>query len=142
MFSQNQDQSQKAALDPSQVPTAVTGAFTDQNPGITATWRADGQNFRASYIDPSSKLGRIIIYDKEGNVLRREDEVDNVTFPAPINDYYNKHHPGEIYQVWKSDEKANGHSMYYSSRNDETIWFDSEGHVIPAKKAERTKKKK
>ncbi|MES2680918.1 MAG: hypothetical protein V4635_13585 [Bacteroidota bacterium] len=85
LFSQKQEKKGNSTLDPSQVPAAPTRAFTEQNPGISATWRADGENFRANYIDPTSKLGRIIIYDKEGKVVRRENEVDQEGKVNPEN---------------------------------------------------------
>ncbi len=143
LFSQKSTEpTSNPSLDPSLVPPAALNAFTSQNPGAAATWRKDGDNFRVNYIDQESKLGRAIIYDKNGEVLRREDEVDKMTYPGAIGDYYQKHHPGETYQVWKSEEQANGKPVYFSSRNEETLWFDRDGNLLPARKAEKAVRKK
>ena len=100
------------------------------------------KNFRVSYIDPTTKLGRVIVYDKSGNVVRRENEVDNLVYPGSIKDYYNKNYPGESYQVWSSEDKNTGKPLYYSNGSTETIWFDKDGNMIPARKATKEIEKK
>lgn len=124
-------------LDPDSLPAAVLQKFIAEQPGITAVWKADGENYKAAFTDPTTKLGRIVVYDKEGNVLRRESEIDQQTAPAPIGDYYKKNHPGETYQVWRSEDAGNGQQLYYSGRNLETIWFDKEGTKLTERKAKK-----
>lgn len=87
--------SQPPALNPSQVPPAAITSFTNENPGISGTWRAEEKNYRVNYIDPNTKLARIIIYDKDGKVVRRENEVDNTPYPGNIKDSHERKYPSE-----------------------------------------------
>lgn len=129
------------SLDPKQVPAVVIQNFTTQFPTVTAAWRMEGKNYRARFVDPQNKLGRAIVYDKEGNVIRTENEVDKAGYPSAIGDYYSDNYPGETYQVWYTDEKTGAKTLYFTNRNDETIWFDKEGKIVPAKKAQNAVKK-
>ncbi len=88
-----------------------------------------------SFVDPESKLGRVLVYDKKGNVVRSENEVDSTGYPTAIGDYYSDNYPGETFQVWSTDDKTGGKTLYFSNRNEETIWFDQQGKVVPSKKA-------
>lgn len=128
-------------LEPSQVPAVVIQKFDTDHPGITPVWKADGENYKASFNDPVSKLGRMIVYDKQGKVLRTENEVDNATYPKPIGEYYEKNYPGEKYQVWSSEDLESGQMLYYSGRNMETIWFDKDGARVPERKAKNNESK-
>ncbi len=134
-------QGEDVSLDPKQVPAVAVQNFTSQNPNATPAWRMDGQNYRASYVDPQSKLGRIVVYDKNGNVVRTENEVDNAHYPSSIGDYYSEKYPGETYQVWLTDEQDGAKALYYTNRNAETIWFDKNGKIMPAQKARKNIKK-
>lgn len=123
------------SLDPRQVPAVVVENFTKQFPNVTPAWHKDGAHYRVSYIDPQSKLGRVLVYDKEGSVVRTENEVDKAGLPTPIGDYYSDNYPGETYQVWSTDDKTGGRTLYFSNRNEETIYFDQNGKVMSQKKA-------
>jgi hypothetical protein len=123
------------SLDPKQLPAVVTENFTRQFPNVTPIWRKDGNNFKVSFVDPESKLGRVLVYDKKGNVVRSENEVDSTGYPTAIGDYYSDNYPGETFQVWSTDDKTGGKTLYFSNRNEETIWFDQQGKVVPSKKA-------
>lgn len=129
-------------LDPTQVPEVVMNKFTTAHPGITAVWKADGENFKAAFNDPATKLGRIIVYDPKGEVLRTDNEVDQNSYPQSIHDYYNKNYPGEKYQVWSSEETGSNEQLYYSGRNLETMWFDKSGARITERKAKAATPKK
>lgn len=137
-----QEKTENANLNPSQVPVAVKTIFDTEHPGISAIWKADGENLKVSYNDPESKLGRIIVYDKEGKVVRVENEVDNMKYPNAIGEFYNKNYPGEKYQVWSAEDKTDGETNYYSGRNMETIWFDKDGNKLPERKVKVVEKKK
>src|SRR4051812_27760320 len=71
-------------------PQVVLDKFTREFPEVTPSWRMDGQNFKAEFMDPLTLKGTAIVYDKEGRVIRRENEVDNTSYPQSINDYFIK----------------------------------------------------
>lgn len=138
-FSISNAQSDEATgLDPKQVPAVVVQSFTTQFPTVTPSWHKDGDHFRVKYIDAQSKLGRVMVYDKEGNVLRTENEVDKAGYPSAIGDYYSDNYPGETYQVWTTDDKTGERTLYFSNRNEETFYFDKEGKVLPSKKTKNS----
>ena len=142
LFSQvNNKPVEAPSIDPKQVPAVVIQNFTTRYPNVSAAWHLDGKNYRANYIDPESKLGCVVVYDKAGNVVRTESEVDSTGYPSAIGDYYSDNYPGETYQVWYTDDKTGSRTLYYVNRNDETIWFDSQGKALPAKKTSTTLKK-
>lgn len=142
MSAQSKGAEEIPVIDPSQVAAQVVQNFTRDNPGISATWRNDGDNYRANYLDPNTKLGRIIIYNKNGQVLRRENEVDQLKYPDPIKKYYDKNYPGEVYQVWDNEETPGSTTLYYTNRNTETIWFDKHGNLISGKQVKKMEKVK
>jgi hypothetical protein len=115
-------------------PKVILDKFTKEYPRVTPSWRMDGQNFVAEFVDPVSLKGVSVVYDKEGNVVRKESEVENASYPQGINDYYIKKYPGEKFKTWSSlDDK--GERRYFIRREKETVWFDQEGHVIADKTA-------
>lgn len=120
---------------PAQVtpPQEITDKFNKEYPGIAANWRMDGKNFRAEFVDPNTFKGNCIVYDKDGNVIRRENEMENASYPSTINDYFIKHFPGEKFKTWTSLD-PNGQKTYYIKRSGETVWFDKEGNYIDPKK--------
>lgn len=140
-FSQTGGKQENPNLDPAKVPTAVVTKFTTDYPGVTAVWKADGENFKASFNDPISKLGRMIVYDKDGKVIRKESEVDESVYPKQIGEFYNKNYPGEKYQVWSSEDSESGQMLYYSGRNMEIMWFDKDGTKVPERKAKNNEPK-
>lgn len=121
-----------------QPPPAIVDKFTNEHPGITPAWHMDGKNFTAEYVDPNTFKGVSIVYDKDGNVIRRESEMENSSYPASINDYYIKKYPGEKFKTWRSlDDK--GAQTYFIKRSSGTVWFDKDGNYIdPEKKNEET----
>ena len=110
-------------------PQIILDKFTKEYPNITPSWRMDGQNFMAEFMDPMTMKGVAIVYDKEGNVVRRENEMENSSYPQSINDYYIKTYPGEKYKTWSSlDQK--GVRSFFIKREKETVWFDKEGKPV------------
>src|SRR3954471_2149892 len=114
-------------------PDNILEKFNKEYPGITASWRMDGQNFKAEFVDPNTLKGNSIVYDKAGNVVRRENEMENASYPESINQYYIKHFPGEKFKTWSSQDDK-GERSYYIKRNSETVWFDKEGKYIEPKR--------
>src|ERR1041384_3535151 len=108
----------RVPADPGQVPSQVTEKFNREYPGISGSWSKDGENYRVEFTDPKSRMNHVILYDRNGEVIRRESEVDQV--PQSINEYYNKNYPGEQLKTWALDEKS-GERSYYAWRNKEQI---------------------
>src|SRR5215213_6209966 len=66
---------------PGQVPTLVTEKFNHEFPGVSGNWSMDGDNYKVEFVDPVSHLGHVIIYDRNGEVIRRESELDKPSNP-------------------------------------------------------------
>lgn len=110
-------------------PENVINAFNADYPGnANVSWKADGSNYLVSYTDPKSNLNHIIVYDKEGKIVKRENEVDKLIYPSTISDYYIKQYPKETFKVWQT-ERTQG-TYYYISRKGKVIWFDQKGSNI------------
>jgi len=107
----------------------VLDKFKQAYPDITPEWKMDGKNFVASFVDPNTLKGINIVYDKDGNVIRKETELENSSYPQSINDYYINKYPGEKYKTWSSVDNT-GVSTYYIKRANETIWFDKGGIFV------------
>jgi hypothetical protein len=110
-------------------PATIIEKFNKEHPGMTPSWKADGTNFRADFVDPNTFKGCSILYDKDGNVIRRENEMENASYPQTINDYYIKHFPGEKFKTWTSLDNS-GQKKYYIRRENEVVWFDKDGNYI------------
>jgi hypothetical protein len=119
--------SDRVPADPGQVPTQVTEKFNREYPGVTGSWTRDGENFRVEFTDPKTRMAHVIIYDRNGDVIRRESEVDQV--PQSINEYYNKTWPGEKIRTWQADN-TKGEKEYFTWRDREQVRFDREGKYI------------
>jgi len=120
-----------------QVPNNVSNSFGTAYPNTTPTWTMDGTTYRANYMNGSSS--RSAIYDKNGTLLSREEQMMDGTYPSVITDYYKKNYPTEKYQVWSSTD-ASGNKTYYTNRNSETIWFDKDGNYKSRKARSMNKK--
>ena len=57
------------------VPEMVKATFNKEFPGIQPKWEADDKNYKAIYADPKTNSKGIIIYDAQGQVIRRDVEV-------------------------------------------------------------------
>jgi hypothetical protein len=112
-----------------QIPSLVMERFNREYPGISGNWSTDGENFKVEFVAPQSHLGHIIVYDRNGDVIRRESELDGPKNPGAINDYYKKNYPGEDLKTWSVEEK-NGEISYYTRRKEQILRFNKEG--IPA----------
>ena len=126
------DKSLPAKITP---PPVIEEKFKNEFPAVTPSWKMDGQNFKAEYVDPVTFKGNTIVYDKEGNVIRRENEMENSSYPQGINDYYIKRFPGEKFKTWSSQDNT-GERSYFIKRENEVVWFDKEGlYIEPGKKS-------
>src|ERR1700752_1197053 len=98
------------------VPPDVNVRFGKDNPYVSPTWTMDGDYYSATFKDKNTNMGRVIVYDKNGTVIRSDNEMGTGTYPDLINDYYRNNYPGEKeYKIWSSMDN-NGTTTYYSKR--------------------------
>ncbi len=112
-------------------PLPILDHFARSYPGVTPYWGIEGKNYVVRYIDPSTSLGHLMIYDRHGVILRREDEVHMEDCPAGLQAYYFKNFPDESLRVW-SYERGD-EIKYYIRHRSRTVWFDKEGNYIGRK---------
>jgi hypothetical protein len=121
-------------------PAVVTNKFQTDYPNINADWRMDEDNYAAEYRDPATNMGRILVYDRNANLIRTDNEMKE-GYPDMIGNYYTKTYPNEDYKVWSSKD-GKGNITYYSNRNDDVLWFDKNGKYTKTKPGNRVKKSK
>jgi hypothetical protein len=110
-------------------PENVKTQFNTDYPGNNnVSWRPEGKNFIVSYTDPKTGMSNMIVYDRDGKVVRKEMEVDKEIFPSGITDYYTKEYPKEKFKVWQTEK--NSKTYYYIDRKGKTLWFDQSGKNI------------
>lgn len=119
---------EKTSVEP---PEIVLEKFNTGNPGKNnVIWKTEGNNYWVTYNDPKTGMVNVIVYDKEGKVIRKESEVDNLVYPSGISDYYIKQYPKEKYKVGQADTDG-GQTHYFINRKGKMIWFDQSGKSIP-----------
>ncbi|MCW3076753.1 MAG: hypothetical protein JWO32_1362 [Bacteroidetes bacterium] len=112
-------------------PEIVLGKFNTDNPGKNnVIWKAEGNNYWVTYTDPKTNMVNVIVYDKDGKVIRKESEVDKLVYPSGISEYYTKQYPKEKYKVWQTDNDE-GKTHYFINRKGKMFWFDQSGKSIP-----------
>jgi hypothetical protein len=116
------------------VPEKARIAFKDAYRDVKAAWTKEEQNFRARFKNnDADALETVVVYDKEGNVIRTEKQIDGSGYPSELAKYYNGQNIDlSNYKVWEVDGK-NGTRKYYTSQNDKITWFDKNGkHMTEA----------
>lgn len=115
-------------------PFTVSDKFNSDYPGIDPKWRMDGENYSGEYLDNKTKMGKNVVYDKNGNIVRTDHEMtaDGLNYPPAIGEYHSKNFPNEGYKVWQTDD-GKGNKWYYTKRKNGTIWFDKDGKYFPGK---------
>lgn len=111
------------SIDP---PQAVITKFGTDFPGMNAQWEMHGNNYTAQYTDSKTNMGRRVVYDRNGNVLSTDAQLDKSMHPSSITDYYKKNYPNDNYDIWSSED-GNGNVTYYSKRGDNVLLFDKHG---------------
>ncbi len=108
------------------VPEKVRSAFSNAYNSAKATWKTEGENFRAMFRngDDDDALSTIIVYDKEGNILVTEMELSNKACPEEIEKFCARDS-----RIWKVETK-DGPSKYFIQEDGETKWFDLKGERI------------
>ena len=111
------------------VPPVVEQKFVLEHPDSKAVWETEGSNFRAKFINPVNNLGYITVYDPQGNIIRREREMETDEVPAKVATYMQKNTRGQGFVVWSVVDSV-GSLSYYSPRPEGTIVFDKSGLPI------------
>jgi hypothetical protein len=122
-------------------PSIVTNRFNTDYPNVSPVWAGTENGFVATYTERNSNLGRTVMYDRYGNVIRKDTELDNTSYPVPIKKYYAKTYPGEAYSIWMR-ESGQGSQNYFVIHQNDTSWFDNNGTYLrkPAKGRSTAKK--
>ncbi|MGZ3900579.1 MAG: hypothetical protein ACXVNM_12275 [Bacteroidia bacterium] len=111
-------------------PEHITARFNKEYPGSNnVIWKVEGSDYWVTYHDPKTNMANVIVYDKEGKIVRKENEVDKDTYPSDIKDYYNKNYPKEKFTVWQT-EREQGKTYYFIPRKGKFIWFDQSGKNV------------
>jgi len=76
---QAQERSVSTATTTMVIPDIVKASFSKEFPGIQPKWETEDKNFKAIYADPKTNSKGIIIYDAQGQVIRRDVEVPKNT---------------------------------------------------------------
>jgi hypothetical protein len=114
------------------VPEKVRTAFSNAYKNMKAAWKREGQNFKARFKrsgDNEEALQTVVVYDKEGNVIRTEKQIGSADYPSELTKYYNgKNIDLSNYEVWEVDGK-NGTRKYFTKQagNGDIVWFDNKG---------------
>jgi hypothetical protein len=114
------------------VPEKVRTAFSEAYKNMKAAWKREGQNFKARFKNKNENeetLQTVVVYDKEGNVIRTEKQISSADYPSELAKYYNgKNIDLSNYEVWEVDGK-NGTRKYFTKHEGEgdIVWFDNKG---------------
>lgn len=112
-------------------PLPILDLFARKHPGATPLWGIKGRHYVVRYVDPATQLGHMITYDRQGRIIRREDEINLEDCPAGLQAYYLKNFSEEGPRVWCYEEGQN--VKYYIRRQSRVVWFDKEGNYIGRK---------
>lgn len=121
------------SVDASTTPEAITKHFNNDYPNEIATWHKDGDNYKAYYIDSQTKLRRTVVYDKNGNDISEDYELEYNEIPYGIVNYYSSTSKQDNnYHVWER-ETNKGEIVYVSKMDGKTAYFDKNGKPMSAK---------
>jgi hypothetical protein len=109
-------------------PLPILYHFARNYPDSRPFWGIEGKHYVVRYVDPGTALGHKITYDKHGNILRQEDEVNLKDCPAGLQAYYKENFPDETLPVWCYAE--GNKKKYYLQMSGKVIWFDKDGNYI------------
>lgn len=108
------------------IPEKVRNAFSGAYTNAKASWKREGNNFRAMFRNGKDKdaLTTIVVYDKEGNVLVTEREIKHNSCPEEIEKFCARDR-----RIWKVETK-DAPIKYFIQDDDEHMWYDSKGNRI------------
>jgi hypothetical protein len=107
-------------------PLVILDHFARQWPDATPFWTVEGNKYIVMFIDPAQMLRHIIQYNRHGEVVKSENELDSTSCPPRIKKYYTRNFPGQTFDIWSYEDK-NG-KRYYLKRRSREIWFDENGN--------------
>ena len=108
-------------------PASICKRFLNNFPNTNPTWDMEGDNYIAQYKDDITKRNRLVFINKNGNIVRSDSEMDGLSYPPAIVNFYHDTHPNEIFNVWISEDN-NGNRTYYSVLDTCVLWFDGKGN--------------
>lgn len=122
-------------------PSTISNKFNTDNPNIDANWSLDGDNYNAEFKDRNTNMGKNVVYDRNGNIIRTDNEMssDGINYPSSIGEYHSKNFPSEGYKIWQTEDEK-GNKWFYSKRKGGTIWFDKDGKYYPGKQGKSEQK--
>lgn len=142
VFSMNILFAQTTTTDYNSVPNNVSQQFTKDYPNSNADWVVDGDNnYMAEFKKPTTKGATIVVYDRDGRLVRTESELAENSYPKEIDNYYSKQFPNTKYKVWSSKD-ARGTTTYYIKQNGDVHWFDKDGKYTSSKRESTYRKVK
>jgi hypothetical protein len=117
-----------------QTPNPAKENFKSKYPDATNVyWKNEKDNMRVNYVEKDTK--RAIVYDKTGNIVSEEMEVQATAIPPSIADYHKKRagdSPNATYTVWEVKDRE-GNISYYSDYQGKTAYFDKDGNISTRK---------
>jgi len=111
--------------DKESVPEKVKEAFKTAYQNAKASWKREGENFRARFQNDKDALHTIVVYDKEGNMLVTEREISNTSCPDIIEKYCSRDT-----RVWEVETKDAPLKYFIQEEDEEIRWYDSMGNPI------------
>jgi hypothetical protein len=111
------------------MPLIIMEHFHRSSPDATRYFSIEGRFYTVRYIDPGTQLGHIITYDKNGMVIKIENEVEMDEWPASLREYYLKVYPSPSTAVWWREDNQ-GNTGYYFVYKSKMILFDPEGRYV------------
>lgn len=116
------------------VPDNIRTHFSDNYPNVRgAEWSTSGNNHSVKYRNDQN-LQQVITYDNNARVIRQDQQLDEMRIPTGVTSYYNTNYPNQTdYMVWSSQDNA-GNVTYYSTYNNQMIYFDATGNYLRAEK--------
>ncbi len=109
-------------------PLPVLDYFARRHPGATPYWGIEGRHYVVRYIDPATRLGHVIHYDRHGMIVRREDEINLEDSPKELQAFYIRNYPNESLRIWSYNEGTV--TRYYIRHPSKVLWFDKDGNYI------------
>jgi hypothetical protein len=123
-----------AQKDDSFVPDKVRSTFNKTHPdALVSGWYKENDNYKVVFREPATQQ-QILVYNKNGNVVRMETQLQTNEFPPAIVQYYERHYPDKTrYEIWGS-KSPDGTYVFYSPVDDNTLYFDKNGNFIKSEK--------
>ena len=122
-------QAQAQNLRPIDIPFAVTAAFHQAYPSISAfAWNKVGNNFEAEY--KVDTLNRSVTYTSSGILFETNREILEAALPDPVMKYMNENYKDNKVNVTSEITDANGIVTYKTKTKEMELFFDSKGNFV------------